>query len=31
MNSFFLFSSALFNGKDNFGIGFRSAADLAVE
>ncbi len=31
MNSFFLFSAIFFNGKDDFGIKFRSATNLAVE
>ncbi len=31
MNSFFLFSFFFFDGKDDFGIRFRSTADLAVE
>jgi hypothetical protein len=31
MNNFFLLSSIFFDGKDDFGIRFRSAVDLAVE
>jgi hypothetical protein len=31
MNNFFMFFSNFFYGKDNFGIIFRSVADLTIE